>query len=304
MELRHFRYFIAVAEELHFSRAAARLHVAQPALSRQIRDFEDELGLTLLERNRRGVALTPAGEALLAEGRKLFTHLDQAVNAARRTARGELGSLSIGYVGSVAYSGLPEIVRAFRKHFPGVEVRFHEMSPVPQVQAILAGTLDVGFARGPLEEPGLAVTTVLDEPLVAALPREHPLAAGKELRLAQLAGEGFVVPARVRGPGFHDHLMALCRKAGFSPRIVQEGSHFDVLSLVAAGCGVAVVPESLCGVRRADVVYRPLKERPRTQLVMAARKDAVTPALREFLVLVKGRGGVGRPLGARRGGGH
>lgn len=293
MELRHFRYFVAVAEELHFIRAAARLHVAQPALSRQIRDFEDELGLTLLERNRRGVALTPAGEALLAEARKLFAQLEQAVTVARRTARGELGTLSIGYVGSVAYSGLPEIVRTFRKHFPGVEVQFHEMSPGPQVQAILAGTLDVGFARGPLEVPGLAVTTVLDEPLVAALPLGHVLAARRELRLAQLAAEGFVVPARVRGPGFHDHLMALCRKAGFSPRIVQEGSHFDVLSLVAAGSGVAVVPESLSGVRRADVVYRSLKERPRTHLVMAARKEGVTPALREFLELVKRSGGMG-----------
>ncbi|HJV61176.1 MAG TPA: LysR family transcriptional regulator [Albitalea sp.] len=292
MELRHFRYFIAVAEELHFSRAAARLHVAQPALSRQIRDLEDELGLTLLERDRRSVALTPAGEALLAEGRKLFVQLEQAVNVARRTARGEQGTLSIGYVGSVAYSGLPQIVRSFRKRFPGVEVRFHEMSPVPQVNAILAGTLDVGFARGPLEVPGLGVTTVLDEPLVAALPRGHVLAARKELRLAQLAAEGFIVPARVRGPGFHDHLMTLCRQAGFSPRIVQEGSHFDVLSLVAAGCGVAIVPQSLCGVRRRDVVYRPLKERPRTQLVMAAREQGASPALREFLALVKVSGGL------------
>lgn len=292
MDLRHIRYFMAVAQELHFGRAASRLHIAQPALSRQIRAFEDELGVTLLERNRRGATLTPAGEAMLAEGRKLFAQLDQAVDVVRRTARGELGTLSIGYVGSVAYSGLPEIVRAFRQRFPSVEVRFHEMFPAAQVEAVLAGVLDVGFARGPLEVPGLDVTTVLDERLVAALPHAHPLAARKQLRLAQLASEGFVVPARVRGPGFHDHLMTLCRGAGFSPRIVQEGSHFDVLSLVAAGAGVAIVPESLCSVRRGDVVYRPLRERPRTQLVMTARRDAASAVLREFLQQVKASGGV------------
>jgi DNA-binding transcriptional LysR family regulator len=293
MDLRHLRYFVAVAQELHFGRAAARLHIAQPPLSRQIRDLEEELGVRLFSRDRRKVVLTAAGQVFLREIGPLFGQLEQAVDAARRAERGEIGTLHIGYVGAVVYSALPEIIRAFRARLPQVEVRLQEMSPAAQIEGLLRGHLEVGFARGPIEEPALDVETVLDEALVAALPAGHPLNARRRLRLATLRAEPFVVTARSRGPGYYDHIITICRDAGFSPRVVQEGSHFDVLSLVAAGCGVAIVPVSMKEIRRGDVVYRPLLERPRTQLVMASRRDATLPVLREFLASVRRLGGRG-----------
>jgi len=151
MELRHLRYFVAVAEELHFGRASARVHVAQPAVSRQIRALEEEIGLSLFERDRRRVVLTAAGAAFLEEARSLLQHVDRAVITAHRAARGELGSLRIGYVPAVVHTGLPEIVRAFRKRFSRVEVRLQEMNPAMQVDALLAERIDVGFVRGPIQ---------------------------------------------------------------------------------------------------------------------------------------------------------
>src|SRR5215471_8327654 len=283
MELRHVRYFLAVAEELHFGRAAARVHVAQPALSRQIRGLEVEMGLTLFERDRRRVALTAAGTAFLDQAKSLLEHVDRAVEAARGAARGELGLLRIGYVPAVAGTGLPEIVRSFRKRFPGVDVRLQEMNPAMQIEAVLGNRVDVGFVRGPTHEPAVAVQTVLAEPLVAALPGGHPLGRHKRIGLAMLAGEPFVLQARSRGPGSHDQILAICRAAGFSPRVVQEGSQAEVASLVASGAGVALVPASLQAIRRAGVLYRPLHERPMTRLDMVWRKDAALPVLRAFL---------------------
>lgn len=265
MELRHLRYFAAVAEELHFGRTAGRVHVAQPALSRQIRDLEEEMGLRLFERDRRRVALTAAGAAFLDEVRFLLGRVEHAVETARRAARGEHGSLRIGYVPAVIYTGLPEIVRAFRKRFPGVDVRLQEMNPATQVEALLSERVDVGFVRGPVHEPALAAEIVLEEPLVVALPSGHPLRDRKRLEVAMLRSEPFVLQARAHGPGFHDQILAICRSAGFSPRVVQEGSQTDALSLVASGAGVAIVPTSLRVLRRASVVYRPLRERPMTQ---------------------------------------
>jgi DNA-binding transcriptional LysR family regulator len=289
MEFRHLRSFVAVAEELHFGRAAARVHIVQPALSRQIRALEDEIGIRLFERDRRRVALTPAGTAFLDEARSLLEHADRAVEAARRADRGELGSLRIAYVPAMVSTGLPEIVRSFRQRYPGVDVRLQEMTPATQVEALLGERVDVGFVRGPIHEPALATQTVLEEPLVAALPSGHRLGSHKRLRLATLADEPFVLQARSAGPGSHDHILAVCQSAGFSPRVVQEGSQAEVASLVASGAGVAIVPASLRAIRRAGVLYRPLHERPMTQLEMAWRKDAASPVLRAFLAEVQQR---------------
>src|SRR5262245_55939085 len=293
MELRHLRYFVAVAEELHFGRAAARVHIVQPALSRQIRTLEAEMGLRLLERDRRRVALTPAGAVFLDEARLLLDHVGRAVEAARRADRGELGSLRIGYVPAMVITGLPEIVRGFRTRFPGVDVRLHEMSPTMQVEALLGERVDVGFVRGPILEPGVATETMLEEPLVAVLPSGHRFGRHKRLRLSLLADEPFVLQARSRGPGSHDQILAICRTAGFSPRVVQEGSNAEVASLVASGAGVAIVPASLRAIRRAGVLYRPLRERPMTQLDMVWRKDAPSPVLRAFLAVVRQAGARG-----------
>jgi DNA-binding transcriptional LysR family regulator len=290
LELRHIRYFVALAEELHFGRAAKRLHVAQPSLSRQIRDLEEELGVRLLDRNRRGATLTAAGATLLEESRRLLLQFDSALEATRHVAAGRRGTLRIAYVSTVAYSGLPEIVRNLRRRVPDVQVHLEEMPPADQVEALLADEVDVGFMRGPVYETTLEVWPVLEEALLAALPAGHSLATHKSLAVSMLAGEPFVLQARARGPGMHDHVLAICRDAGFSPRVVQEGSQLDVLSLVAAGVGVAIVPASLSEVRRLDVTYHPLRERPRTQLVMAWRKDSRSRVLHEFVADVRRRG--------------
>jgi DNA-binding transcriptional LysR family regulator len=300
VDLRHLRYFVAVAEELHFSRAAARVLVAQPALSRQIRALEQEMGLPLFERDRRRVALTAGGAAFLEEVRSVLRDLDRAVDNARRAARGENGTLRIAYVAAVVYTGLPDIVRAFRNRLPGVDVRFQEMSPALQVEALRADRVDVGFVRGPVHEPQLAVKTVLEEPLVAALPSGHRLGGHTRLGLPMLASEPFVLQARSRGPESHDQILAICRSAGFSPRVVQEGSNLDVLSLVASGAGVAIVPTSLRVIRRAGIVFRPLRERPMTQLNMVWRKNAESPVLRRFLGDVQRLGARGIRARARR----
>ncbi|HKA17058.1 MAG TPA: LysR family transcriptional regulator [Blastocatellia bacterium] len=283
MELRHLRYFVAVAEELHFGRAAARIYIAQPALSRQIRSLEDELELRLFERDRRRVTLTPAGGVFLDDVKRLLEQLERAVESARRAARGERGTLRIAYVPAVAYTGFSEVVRTFRQRLPDVEVRLQETHPARQVQALLAGRVDIGFARGPIDEPALMVETVMEEPLVVALPTGHPLSSRRILKLGMLAREPFVIQSRSRGPGSHDQILGICRAAGFSPRVVQEGSQTEALSLVAAGVGVAIVPASLRVIRRSGVVYRPLREGPMTQLVMVWCKDAGLPMLREFL---------------------
>src|SRR5262245_40033733 len=172
------------------------MHIVQPAMSRHIRALEEEMGLRLLERDRRRVALTPAGAAFLDEARALLERIAHAVESARRAERGELGSLRIGYVPAMVSTGLPEIVRRFRKRFPGVDVRLQEMNPAMQVDALLAERVDVGFVRGPIHEPALATQTVLEEPLVAALPSGHRLCRYKRLSLAMLAGEPFVLQAR------------------------------------------------------------------------------------------------------------
>lgn len=264
-----------------------RLHIVQPALSRQIRALEEELGLRLFERDRRRVALTPAGAVFLEEARSVLEHVARAVEAAQRADRGELGSLRIGYVPAMVSTGLPEMVRRFRERYPDVDVQLKEMTPAMQVESLLRERVDVGFVRGPIHEPALETQTVLEESLVAALPSGHRLGRHKRLRLAMLADEPFVLQARSFGPGSHDQILAVCRSAGFSPRVVQEGSQAEVASLVASGAGVAIVPASLRAIRRAGVLYRPLHERPMTQLDVVWRKGSALPVLNAFLAEVQ-----------------
>ena len=245
------------------------------------------MGVRLFERDRRSVALTPAGVVFLEEARSVLEHVARAVEAAQRADRGELGSLRIGYVPAMVSTGLPEMVRRFRERYPDVDVVLQEMTPAMQVESLLRERVDVGFVRGPVHEPALATRTVLEEPLVAALPSGHRLGRHKRLRLAMLADEPFVLQARSLGAGSHDQILAVCRSAGFSPRVVQEGSQAEVASLVASGAGVAVVPASLRAIRRAGVLYRPLHERPMTRLDMVWRKDAALPVLHAFLAEVQ-----------------
>src|SRR6187431_794617 len=218
MELRHLRYFVAVAEELHFGRAAQRLHIQQPPLSRQIQLLEAELGFSLFERSRRRVELTPAGTALLGRARQVFDALEVAVHDARSASEGESGRLVIGYPSSLAYSGLTELLRAFRTRFPSVELSLRELPPGDQIDGLKAGNLDVGFVRTSLDDPTLVAELVRRESLMVVLPDDHRLATRRNIPLADLAREPFVMFPRARGPAFFDQLMALCGAAGFAPR--------------------------------------------------------------------------------------
>lgn len=304
MDLRHLRYFTAVAEERHFGRAAQRLGIAQPPLSRQIQDLESELGFSLFDRSRRRVELTPAGAVFLAHVRRVFDALELAVHEARRASVGETGRLVVGYLSSLAYSGITELVRTFRGELPAVELALREMPPQEQIEALKDGRIDVGFVRAPLHDARLASECVRREPLLVALPADHPLAARKRIPLELLSREPFVVFPRQRGSAFFDLVMGLCRAAGFSPRIAQEALHLDILSLVAAGFGVSILPESIKNVGRKGLALRPIVGAPSTDLLVAWRADDASPTLRQFLSFVR-RVGVnkgnnkGKPRAAR-----
>lgn len=287
VELRHLRYFVAVAEERHFGRAARRLGIAQPPLSRQIQTLEGALGVPLFDRSRRKVELTAAGGTLLEHARYIFEAVERATREAQRAARGERGRIAIGYASAFAFSGLPELLRAFRADYPAVEVGLSELTQQAQIAALRDGQLDVGFVRAPFEEPGLASSLVRREPLVVAVPTDHAAASRKRLSLEVLKDEPFVCFPRSHGPAYFDFLMRLCNDAGFTPRIVQEGQQLDILSLVSAGFGVAIVSESMSRGRRAGVVYRPIVGSPRTELRVAWKKDNPSPIVRALVGIAR-----------------
>jgi DNA-binding transcriptional LysR family regulator len=287
MELRHLRYFVTVAEELHFGRAALRLHIQQPPLSRQIQLLEAELGFPLFERSRRRVELTPAGNALLGRARQVFDALEVAIHDARSASEGESGRLVIGYPSSLAYSGLTELLRAFRTRFPSVELSLRELSPGEQIDALKAGSLDVGFVRTSLDDPALSAELVRRESLMIVMPDDHPLSARSKIPLSALAREPFVMFPRARGPAFFDQLMALCGAAGFTPRIVQEAPQLDIISMVAAGFGVSLMPSSMRNFRRPGLSFRAIVGAPQVELLIVWRHQNLSPALHNFVDLVR-----------------
>jgi len=287
VELRHLRYFAAVAEERHFGRAAEVLGIAQPPLSKQLQDLEGELGYALFDRSRRPVELTAAGQTLLTHARALLESLEVAVRETRRAGAGHSGRLTIGYPQSLAYSGLTAILRAFRERSPEVAIEVRELAPADQVEALKRGDLDVGFVRAPLQEPQLASENVRNEKLVLALPADHRLAIRERISLGAVAGEPFVFFPRARGPGFFDLLMSFCRDSGFTPHIVQQAPQIDVLALVAAGFGLSILPESVRELRRADIVLRPIISSPTTQLRLVWRSGDPAPAVARFIETVR-----------------
>jgi DNA-binding transcriptional LysR family regulator len=286
IELRHLRYFVAVAEHGGFRRAAERLHVSQPPLSQQIAQLEQRLGAALLVRSRRGIALTAAGETFLRDARMLLTELDRAVEAVRRAGAGTTGLVRLGFVGSAAYPIVPDIVRAFRAAHPEVEVRLRELSTAEQLEALAAGALDVGFARLPLDEPAVELEPVATEPILAALPEGHRLATKRKVRLHDLATEPFVMFPRAQAPGFFDHLVNLVAATGNAPRIVQEAREMQtIMGLVASGLGVTLVPASVQAIALRGAVYRPLQGDPQTELAVLRPRGTPEPAVAAFLAI-------------------
>jgi DNA-binding transcriptional LysR family regulator len=261
LELRHLRYFNAVATELHFGRAAEKLHIAQPPLSHQIRQLETELGFELFTRTKRSVVLTPAGQVFLIQVNQIFQQLEQAIEIGRKTSRGELGQLSIGFVGSATYNILPVMLQQFRDRYPEVQIELHELTTDRQLIWLREGKIDVGLMRPPISEPDITSEIVFEESLVIALPAHHPLAAADSIDLRLLEREPFILFPRQLAPGLYDPIITLCQAAGFSPVIVQECIQMQTtISLVSANLGISIVPESIQQVQRSGVVYKPIQD--------------------------------------------
>jgi len=288
MELRALRCFLAVAEELHFGRAADRIGVTQPSLSQQIARLERELDTLLFTRTSRQVRLTAAGAALAPGARRALTEAERAGHAAREAATGASGELVIGAIGSALNGVLPLLVRAFAARSPGVAVDFRQLDTAEQLAALQDHRLDAGFIRSAEPLPGLAITALLSEPLVAVLPAEHPLAALAQVPLAALAAEPFVLWPRQASIGFHDELIAACRQLGFSPQLRYEARGAEtLLALIAAGLGVSVQPEPYRNLARAGVAFRPLANpAPASVLQLATRRGDGSPVLQRFLTVV------------------
>ncbi len=295
MDVRHLRYFVAVAEERHVTRAAERLGIQQPPLSQQIRSLEDELGVRLFHRKPRGVELTDAGKALLPDARRILADVENAVARVHRTARGEQGRVAVGFTSSVPFHPFfPGALRDYRESFPMVALPLEEGGTVDLVAAIVSERLDVAFIRSPAPEAdGIAVYDVLSEPMVAAVPAAHPLGTKRRtgpIDLADLSEEPFVLYRRSSGPGLYDAITAACHGAGFSPRLEQEAPRIvATLNLVAAGLGVTLVPESLASMRMAGVRFRTLagKDAPRAPIRLACRRTDHSTAARLFVETVR-----------------
>jgi DNA-binding transcriptional LysR family regulator len=287
MDLRVLRYFVTLADTLHFGRAAAALSMSQPPLSRQIRAFEDELGVELFLREPRGVRLTPAGTALLPQARRVLREADALTAGARELAHGEVGVVRLGFISTAAHNVLPRVLPAFRRTRPGIRLTLVEATTDAQLTGLRDDTLDAGVVVPPVPVP-LRCEVLLREPLIAALPRTRRWP--RRLPLETLADEPFILFPRRAAPGLYDLIVGLCARAGFVPRIEQEAIQMPtIVSLVGAGMGVALVPASLARVRQTDVVYRPLAEPgPPMEVGLAWNEATPTPAVAAFIAHVRG----------------
>jgi DNA-binding transcriptional LysR family regulator len=294
MELRHIRYFVAVAEEGHITRAAEKLGIQQPPLSQQIRALETELDVQLFRRLPRGVALTDAGQTFLEDAREILNRVEHACAATQRTARGEQGHIVIGFTGSVPFHPLfSKIFRSFRETTPQVSLRLEERGTGGLVEGLLNETIDAAFIRSPVANTlGITEYPLAEEAMIVALPAEHSLAndAARPIDLAVLATESFILYRRSVGPGLYDAIIAACSQAGFTPNVAQEAPRFtSTFNLVAAGLGVTIVPESLRRMQMDGIVYRALRKASAltAPINLACRRVENAVAARRFIDMAR-----------------
>jgi DNA-binding transcriptional LysR family regulator len=290
VELRHLRYFLAVGEELHFGRAATRLHMAQPPLSQAIRKLEDAIGCPLLARTSRSVRLTPAGAALLERARRTLRMVEDDLEEARSIGAGETGRLNVGFVGSGMLTTLPDILSRYVAAYPGVQLQLHESFTARVVDGLLAGDVDAGIVRDAEPVESLVATPLLSEPFIAVLPANHPSAAEPSVSVAALAGTPFVYPPRSAGPRAFEKPLALCEEHGFRPRIAHEASHWlTILRLVGAGLGVSIAPACVRHISTPEVACIPLREtRVVSDLDLVHRADEDRPMVHAFARIAAG----------------
>jgi DNA-binding transcriptional LysR family regulator len=288
VELRHLRYFLAVAETLHFGRAAQKLGMAQPPLSQQIRKLEALVGAPLFERTTRGVTLTPAGAMLRERATSTMARLADDLEQTRRVARGEEGRLTVGFSGSVMFTELPAAIQQYRRAYPRVEVQLREMWTAAQLDAIADGSIDVAFLRDGERRPELLLTPLLREPFHVALPADHKLRRQRTVDPASLEGEPFVLFSRRMGNLAFDRTMRCCLDAGFQPTIVQEAPQFPTLMrLVAAGLGISLVPACVATVAFPGAIYRPIRSKRWTSVDIGTRVDETGATTAAFVETVR-----------------
>ena len=288
MELRHLRYYIAVAEECHFGRAAERLHIAQSPLSQQIKQLEADVGVQLLTRSTRRVQLTPAGERFLLRAREVLAQVDAATAEARRVDVGVVGQVTIGFTGSATYELLPRISKVLQLELPDVSLDLRgELLTPAQVAGLLDGRIDVGVLRPPVGDADLSVRSLRHEPLIAVLPETHRLAGSEHVAISDLRDEPFVgYPSHHRSV-VHDAVQDACRQAGFSPQPTEVAETSTLVSFVAAGRGVALVPRSVQHLRITGATYRPLTGTvPTVELALATRRSDPSPAVARVVELI------------------
>ncbi|MGZ3184689.1 MAG: LysR substrate-binding domain-containing protein [Telluria sp.] len=290
MDLRQLRYFVAVAEELNFTRAAERLHIGQPPLSHAIRVLEEDVGAQLFERTKRWVRLTEAGTLFLQDAYRILAMADQAAETARRAQRGEAGELRIGFTFSTPFTPLfAKVINDYRGAYPAVKLTLFEGATLRQLDGLAQRTLDLGFLRPPeLPIPEtIELTTLRNDPLLVVLPEHHPLAAKKKVAMKDLAGLPFVMYPRDAGTGIYPLILRLARAAGYTPHIAQEaGEASTIIGLVAAGCGVSLLPASFDRIRMDGVAYRPLADSGAAMTLMLARRAGEKSPLVEAFVRI------------------
>ncbi|MDG0835007.1 LysR family transcriptional regulator [Roseateles saccharophilus] len=291
MEFRHLRYFLALAEELHYGRAAQRLAISQPPLSVAIQQLEAGVGARLFDRDSKGVRLTPAGAAFRTSAQALLERAEDACAQAREVQAGEVGRLRLGFVGSTLYSGLSGWLQAFQASHPKVEVVVIELNSQDQIDALLQEELDLGLVHTDRLPPALAARPLYSEPFLACLPASHPLAALAEIALAALSDQPFILFSRKGSPDYHARIVEICRRHGFfNPRLQHEGRHWlSVVSLVSQGLGVSIVPAAFQRAGVQGAVFRPLAEAIEGSAVFAAwRKDSAGVLREKFLAAMPG----------------
>jgi DNA-binding transcriptional LysR family regulator len=293
MELRHLRYFCAVAEHGSFTTAARQLNVSQSGVSGQVRDLEKEIGVNLFRRKQREVTLTPEGSAFFNEAREILVRADRAVESAVRSSQGVSGTLTVGLCGPTTAAFLPKLIRNFRKQFPGVTIALREVPPSQQIEGLLNGQIDIAFTRGiPAEsKPLLFHELLVREQLVVALPKGHPLAREQTIALSRLAKERLIIFCREGAPEVFDAIVALCKKAKFSPRIGDTPRAWQsILTLVEADEGLGLVPSCVEYLRSNDVVFRPLADkRCKVDSIFAWRRNESSTVTDTFLTLLRAK---------------
>jgi DNA-binding transcriptional LysR family regulator len=291
MELRHLRYFVAVAEELHFTRAAERLGIKQPPLSLQIRHLEQEIGTSLFRRLKRGVELTEAGILLLDEARGLLAQVEKTKTAVQSHARGVAGRIHLGFAGvTYIHQQVIGIIRAYRLRYPGVVISPEQSNTARLIASLRSGEIDVAFVRPPIiDTEGLSIEPLVDEPMVIVLPESHSRAGDRSMPLAALASDTIILFPRSIGPGLHDSIIASCHQAGLSPTLGEEASQtVSIVYMVAAGFGVSIVPQSLEQLHAEGVAYLQIEgDAPRAIVSLAYRRGDRSTVVRNFVALAR-----------------